>query len=66
MPSQVDDKLKKNWDAFNAAKEKLEAEHLGKKHCCMMGKSLPSTTTVAMPIPSVVRSTDWGIFQHRQ
>ena len=66
MPSQVSDTLKKNWDAFNAAKEELEAEHLGKQCYCMMGKSSPSTTTVEMLIPSVVRSTGWEISQHRR
>ena len=30
MLSEVRDKLKKNWDAFNAAKEEIEAGHLGK------------------------------------
>ena len=38
MLNQVSDKLKKNWDAFNAAKEELEAEHLGKTALLHDGK----------------------------
>ena len=38
MPGQVRDMLKKNWNAFNAAKEELEAEHLGKTALLHDGK----------------------------
>ncbi len=38
MLNQISDKLKKNWDAFNAAKEELEAEHLGKTALLHDGK----------------------------